>query len=454
MNEESIFSTHLQNSYVKLAITDSAFLKQTRAAVKPAYFDSDTAITILEVCFNYFDTFGEAPKENFTAELKNKLKKKTEPEKDLFRKYLGAIKKQIVPNTAYVTTKLNAFIQAREFESAAIELIELADVGKLEEGKAIMVEALKAGVDSENLGIDYLDGEEPHYYKLRHQSEALCGFGIPLIDSKLKIRRGKSYMIAGQYKGGKSWICQKIGVNALYQGKTVVHVSLENSAEETEQRYDMIIGGLTTHNDTQKIDLVEYDEFGCLVRNVQQGRNSVYNRTCVAKARQKIKNAGGKLYIKKYPMGAATVLDIDAYLSQLEAQLSVIPDVLIIDYPDILSTDNYRNMDNREKIGKVYIQCKRWADELHCAVIIPSQLNADEAYAESKAKAGHVDVAIKLTATDTEKENNISKFWVEHNRSGADAFGCMLYNVYEAGLIAYKSWAISSNSGGGDIDLL
>ena len=47
---------------------------------------------------------------------------------------------------------------------------------------------------------------------------------------------------------GKSWTLQAIGANAVRQGKTIVHYTLELNAKYVGLRYDTIVSGQPTAN--------------------------------------------------------------------------------------------------------------------------------------------------------------------------------------------------------------
>jgi hypothetical protein len=73
----------------------------------------------------------------------------------------------------------------------------------------------------------------------------LFNYGIKDID----VIRGGFYrrelvVGLGSYKGKKSWSVVHLGIEALMCGLKVLHISHENSREETEERYDRMSGGL------------------------------------------------------------------------------------------------------------------------------------------------------------------------------------------------------------------
>jgi hypothetical protein len=66
----------------------------------------------------------------------------------------------------------------------------------------------------------------------------------------------------------------------------------------------------------------------------------------------------GKLFVKQMPTSQATVLDIDAYLTQLEEEEQVKIGAVVIDYINILS--NYRNPNSEN----TYLKIKQIAEDL------------------------------------------------------------------------------------------
>lgn len=99
-----------------------------------------------------------------------------------------------------------------------------------------------------------------------------------------------------------------------------------------------------------------------------------------------------------------------------------IPDVIVIDYADILNMD-YGNLEGRDRYDRVWKQLRRLSQERHCLVVTATQAAAraykaqtqgQEHFSEDKRKNAHVTGMIGLNQTVREKERGIMRLnWIE-----------------------------------------
>ena len=112
---------------------------------------------------------------------------------------------------------------------------------------------------------------------------------------------------------------QAIGADAVRQGKTVIHYTLELNAQYVGLRYDTIVSGQPT-------------------ANLQYHKEEVL---------KKINQLKGELVIKYYPTRTASINTITAHLQQCELQ-GIKPDMVLVDYADIMkSTQHFSEKDTQ-----------------------------------------------------------------------------------------------------------
>ncbi len=120
---------------------------------------------------------------------------------------------------------------------------------------------------------------------------------------------------------GKSLVLQNISLNLVKQGFNVVYITLELSEGLTSMRMDSMLSNIGTRDIFKKLDEVEI----------------------------KVKQAGfksGSFYVKQLPQGSTTN-DIKVYLKNYEIETGKKPDVLVVDYLDLIYPNNKRiNIEN------------------------------------------------------------------------------------------------------------
>lgn len=187
-----------------------------------------------------------------------------------------------------------------------------------------------------DLGLDYFseDGQNSHWNFLTNP-EAKLPTGIEWMD---KITSGGIYrnghflgVIVAAPNVGKSIILSNLAFNFLMQDLNVLIISLEMSQNVYARRITSLVADSC-------IDTLGYyaDEA----------------RSNIEKFRKEHPNA--KLIIKEWPSAGATPNTIDAYIETL-IQKDMKPDVIILDYLNLLKPSNYHYAGEKQHIQVGYI---------------------------------------------------------------------------------------------------
>ena len=419
---ESVLSQTLQDAIAHLCIVSDDFLKRCKHALNPAFLTEPVTSRIVNICYDYFDQFEKAPKSNFREELNRHLIGIPLERKELQLIYVDKLLQQKLPDISYVLHRLNLFVRASELSQVAISIAQDVSEGNFIAAEKAMREALHAGIHEENTGIEYFT-DKSYMYRSYDDTDILIPTGIPALNSIIKgYRRKQLLCFMGGPKGKKSWALMHITKPALLRGLNVLHISHEMTEEEVQRRYDRMFGVLTKESSSKNYLIETRDESGN--KNTKEiFCNSVFDSKAVAKARQKMRHFGGRLIIKKYPMGACTMDEIFRYLDYLEDFESFIPDVLLNDYVDIMSGNGRTEL--RHRLNDLYIAHKGLADERSILVATVSQIRRSAIrrpiltladFAEDIRKAANVDTAIAVCQTDEQVKVEQAKLYVVANR--------------------------------------
>ena len=149
------------------------------------------------------------------------------------------------------------------------------------------------------------------------------------------------------------------------------------------------------------------------------------------------------VWLECMPRFSASVGDIERKLDNLEYLYNFIPDVLLIDYADILKSDD-PHLKGVEKEDDVWMSLARMASIRKCVSIVPTQLNKESLDAKqiktshtSKwiGKLGHIDAMYALNQTPAEKELNIMRVsCLEHrHKDFSETDNCYVLQKYSSG---------------------
>jgi hypothetical protein len=152
------------------------------------------------------------------------------------------------------------------------------------------------------------------------------------------------------------------------------------------------------------------------------------------KVEEATKGLAGKLIIKEFPPKRASLDDIERHLDQLWNQHNFKPNVIFIDYLDLLRNRRSR-VERKDDLDDIYTDAKGLAKELGIPIVSPSQVNrsgaADKVVEGDKAAGSYDkimigDIIISTSRLRKDKVDNTSRWHIIKNRYGTDGitFNC------------------------------
>ena len=300
----------------------------------------------------------------------------------------------------YVKDKSLDFCKRQAFKEALQESVSLIHDGQFENVLSIMKIAVSVGMPS-STGHDFFEDIEARFIKVNRR---VCPTGMPELDRKDILNgglgRGEIGVVTANTGVGKSHWLVAMGANALRHGKNVVHYTFELTETAVGLRYDSNLCHIPSNE-------------------VQDNKDRVLSKY----KDQEL----GRLIIKEYPTGAATVQTIRNHIEKLKLK-EFMPNLIIIDYADIMrSSRQYDSL--RHELKLIYEELRNLAMELNIPVWTASQANRDSAksdivglenMAEAYGKAMVADVVISLSRKPMEKSSGVGRLFVAKNRAGRD----------------------------------
>jgi replicative DNA helicase len=302
-----------------------------------------------------------------------------------------------VSDLEWVEKEFSDFCKNQQMKKAIMTSVDLLNMGDYDGIRALINDAMKAGEDK-NVGLDYAVDIETRY---RDDNRGAIPFPWKTFNDLTQGGYGKGDLVLlfGNPGGGKSWGVMAMGAYAAALGYNVIHYTLELSEGYVGKRYDAIFSG---------IDVDKLNE----------------NRKDVEESIAKVK---GKIMIKEYAPKRASLDTIETHLQQLEHQNEFKPDLIIIDYLDLLRTKGRK--ERKDEIDDVYTDAKGLAKQLMIPIVSPSQANrtgADEDILQAKNAAGSYDkimigdIIVSLARGRKDKVNGTGNWHFIKNRYGAD----------------------------------
>ena len=327
---------------------------------------------------------------------------------------------QIIPDmlpqhSAGFLEEIEEFCKNRAIANAVLKSQPLIEQGNYAEVERMIKDAVMISLQSD-LGTDYFEDPRERLLKIK-AGNGQISTGWPSLDKKLfgGWNRGELDIFVAGSGVGKSLFLQNLALNHVRQGLNVVYISLELSESLTGMRMDSMISEIGTRDIFTNLDTVE-------IKVKQVGFKS------------------GSLHIKQMPQGSRTT-DLRTYLKNYAIQRSYMPDVLIVDYLDLMYPNDKRISPSDLFIKDKYIseELRGLAVENNFVILTASQLNRcltlDTKVVE---KEGNIKNISELVIGDILQSNN-------DNVMVTDIFPKMTQSVYKIKTKSGKEIKCSAN---------
>jgi len=389
------YGSIFQMKVISSLLTHKEFLQNINDVLDDGDFSNPAHKWIINEILNYYDKYHTTISMDV---LKVEMKKiENDVLKVSIKEQLREAYKADIDDLTYVQEEFSAFCKNQQLKKALLNSVDLLKAGDYDSIKYMIESAMKAGQDK-NIGHEYSKDIESRYRE-DHRTIVPSPWGPinELIQGGLG--NGDLGLIFGNPGGGKSWTLVALGGHAVKLGYNVIHYTLELSESYTGRRYDAFFTNVP-------VDKLETNK---------------------EKVTDTIPDIPGELIIKEYPMGKTTISTIESHINKVKT-LGIEPDLIIIDYIDLLSTKK-KTADRKGEIDDIYTSTKGLARELNLPIWSVSQVNragAKDNVIEGDKAAGSydkmmiTDLSISLSRKKEDKVNGTGRFHIMKNRYGMD----------------------------------
>lgn len=490
-------------------IVSDIFTKRIRNSINIDFFKSKPIQLVAKWAVDYYDDHGESPKEtiNEVFEIESRNNKdlaNRDQIEALLNKISDTYQSSTQFNDSYIFQKGTEYFRRRSLEIMVQEInyyLGKNDIMRAEDsyhGRAEILPTMITAVDPlSNFAV------ESWYEKV---SEELFRFPGDLGDYLAPIQRGKLIGVVGPPKRGKSaWMIEFMVQAAMHKLK-VMFYSLEMSMDEVNYRIGQRITATEKfddedermyvypvadciHNQTDECDRPEReskvglsDSEGNMI-SLEESIKIDYKACSACKNVNKLyeyamwkvvetkkcptlgwiktkvlqfENMFGKenMQVECFPINTFSVDDLDDHLEMMEREKNFIPDVIIIDYADIMKKPKMN--ERRHQLGDIWENLSRIAKTKNALVVTASQGNRGSAYkedldmadvAEDFSKAMIVDMLLGLNQTGQEKADEVQRIAIlNHRYRGFNPFRqCQIYQCRSLGQVCLDSRTFVKN---------
>jgi replicative DNA helicase len=385
-----------KNKVISSLLSDLPFLHKIVDVISLDQFESPSHKWIIEKIQAYYFKYNIYP----TPEVMSIEMKKEENE--ILRLAIREDLKQVYSTTGddieYVKEEFFNFCKNQKLKDALLNSVDLLQEGEYESIRKIINEALKSG-NGKDIGHEY---EKDLEVRFREEENKKVSFPWKIFNDITDGGLGSgNLMILFAPPGiGKSTVVCNMAAHYLKDGKNVVYYTLELDDKYVGRKMDSILTGID-------------------IKLLKNHRDEIS---------EKINALTGKIVIKEYSPKRASLDTIESHLKQLKYEANFIPDVVIIDYPDLLKSSRVRK-DNKQEVDDIYTELKGLAKDMKIPFVCPSQINragAKDDIIEGDKVAGSydkmmiADLSVSLSRKRKDKINGTGRFHIMKSRLGPD----------------------------------
>tara|TARA_R110000824_G_scaffold128983_3_gene290156 strand:- start:24182 stop:25480 length:1299 start_codon:yes stop_codon:yes gene_type:complete len=405
------FSDDIQRGILFLSKYSRDFYLQISSLVKPDYFEYPIHSNIFKAIQSYYEDYMDIPKDLHLVECVKSFKGSKEDLSDyddeLHR--VNSMDASCIGHTEFFLDIIEKFAQKAAMRDAITSSISLLKDDRMGEIETLVRDALciNRNVD---LGLSYFNDIMARFERSLKDN---VGNRHPMVfDTLSKELEGglgnkELAMVVAPPGVGKSVYLVNQGVHAMMNNKKVLYISLEMSEDRIAARFDSVMTLIPQKKLKDSLTLL-------------QKRLALFG--------EKFPNA--QLMIKEFPTGLANINDIRSLLVQLQNYEEFKPDVILIDYLELLrpTRDGMAEYQAQQRISEelrgIAVECDvlLWTATQTNRQGRSVKLITDAELADAYGKIRTCDYAISLNQTEEEFDDSQMRCYVMKSRNGKQRF--------------------------------
>jgi len=396
------FTQDFEKIFFKLSLSKPKYLE----AIKTGFYTSEEIDLLSKLSNKFHEKFHETPSKEQMKLLVQRSKAKDKIEPSMVDLIYDVNLNEY--DEEWLTSTAESWIKWRNFDISLIDTVEFIKTTEVTPDNADhIISKVKSLINDRNnltfnsdLGLDFFD---PDSHDQMENDKVSSGYNF--IDQALGggyDKGGNLVVYAGEQNIGKSIYLANDAAEFVKMGHNTAVITLEMAAHKFVKRIGSNLLG---------IQMNEYQE---------KSKNKDH-------IKRKLETVGdgftppGQLFVKQFPTSQATVIDLEAYLKQIEEDRKIKLGCVVIDYINILA--NYRNPNSEN----TYLKIKQIAEDLRAMgvrnnwlIITATQItrggyNASDIsmtdIAESAGLSHTADVMLGIIQDDLMRANN--EYWLK-----------------------------------------
>jgi len=381
---------------------DLEFFSEIVPLLKPEFFDFPAYKNVFLGVRDYYEKYRKIPSDTALADFIITNVSGADAEAIDYENTISEINtfdKSCLGDREFILDTVEEFARQRAMESAIRKAVAIlnqeGDIGQVEE----LVKTALLVNRNVDVGQDYFSDiveRIARSYQESNKDRIPTVFNTHNRNLEGGLSRKELGMVVAPPGVGKSLYLVNQGATNLLQGKNVLYVSLEMSEDKIAGRFDSVI----TEIRNLKTSLGQL--------RLKERLDEVKNKT------------PGRLLIKEFPTGACNVNQLRSLLVQLKLHKNFTPDVLIVDYLELLRPNRLIDSEYQAQ-QRIAEELRGLGVEYNCLIWTASQTNrqarrvpiiTDAELGDSYGKIRPADWVISLNQNQEEYDEGAMRVYV------------------------------------------
>lgn len=415
-------------------ITSGELLGKIRPIVDPTLFESPISRIVGQWVLDYYDKMQDAPGKAISDIFIARRSELNEADANLVNVFLKNCSASWRPtNVKYAEDVASQFFQQRSIDRLADNIKSKASNGNIDGAQRLIAEYVKPEV-VHSRSISLLSGTSHIRHAFQNDDEELFGLrggmnrlvGGPLC-------RGELIAFLAPPKSGKTWWMVDTAIVALTRGCKVLFISLEMTEDQMIRRFwESMTGCSRFGGEVEGSAFMDAGDgrYNLVLGTRNTSRIDLSDEGIEAVQKRYLALTDDNLKFRCYPTGTLTLQKLQSELKVIEVFEHFIPDVIVIDYADIMALPPGR--EKRHQLDALWMGLKGISNERNILVVTASQTgretvggkrDADETnIAEAVSKVNHVNRMITINRSKKDKKMCIYRMSCQTMREGRECF--------------------------------
>lgn len=418
MKREKIDLLNEKDILVGLIVSDE-FCKEISPIIDIKDLQVDYSRVIVSWIKPYFEEFGKAPKSDILKLYRSHISEISN--ESLQNNILTFIEKldekyNSKRNDAYAIQEAIKYLKSRNLQNLSQDIEAYITSGDIDKAESLITRYRKVEKESGE-SVDLLNDADIVRESFTEEQDKLFSFNGAYGRLVGDIHREDFVAFLASMKVGKTFTLIDCGIEALKNGLNVVMFSLEMSRTNMIKRVWKSLSGQVTEDIEITVPefIQEGEKYRVEEKTVHKKASSILE---VEKKQKSLKRLfrGGNLKIFAEPAYSMSVEKLETKLDDLNHN-GFIPDVIIIDYADIMLPSNSR-LDYRNQLDDIWKRLRAMAQKRKCAVFTASQASRGAINKEATAdmisedirKLAHVTSMVSISKDEYCKNHSLAMF--------------------------------------------